>query len=157
MKTLTINNGMVNLPDGSAFPLDELRRAIHIYMQDPQVDTDLLQVIAEKLKELSLPDATTTAAPIVPDSPTTVTVAYHSDPGHGWLQVSLSLLKQLNLMGSITEYSYIDSGKGIAYLEEDVDAATFLNAAQAAGIRVTFIEKHERHGDSFIRGLPRFQ
>lgn len=52
------------------------------------------------------------------------------DPGHGWLEVSISLLDTLNIKNQISEYSYVYNGK--AYLEEDCDMPIFLNAYKAS-------------------------
>ncbi|MDA8151960.1 MAG: zincin-like metallopeptidase domain-containing protein [Acidithiobacillus sp.] len=53
---------------------------------------------------------------------------FHSDAGHGWLEVPKSDLKVLDIAGGITPYSYQKGNK--AYLEEDVDAPTFLRALE---------------------------
>ena len=50
----------------------------------------------------------------------------HSDPGHGWLAVSANHIFELDLQDKISPYSY-QKGKTI-YLEEDMDASTFLKA-----------------------------
>ena len=49
---------------------------------------------------------------------------FHSDAGHGWLAVKLSLVRELGLAKFITPYSYMQ-GK-TAYLEEDCDAQMFI-------------------------------
>ncbi len=49
-----------------------------------------------------------------------------SDPGHGWLAVPLSEVKAMPIR--ITAFSYVDTRKGTAYLEEDVDAGAFVEA-----------------------------
>lgn len=54
------------------------------------------------------------------------TIVFHEDPGHGWLQVPHSLLRSLKIDKKITGYSYRDAYN--AYLEEDQDLSTFLNA-----------------------------
>lgn len=64
-----------------------------------------------------------------------LTLKYYSDSGHGWLAVKVERLEQLGLLDRITHYSYL-RGK-TAYLEEDCDAGSFLNAAKAAGYTVT--------------------
>jgi len=48
------------------------------------------------------------------------------DPGHAWLQVTKKELTELNIADKITSYSYMD--KKYAYLEEDLDLTTFLDA-----------------------------
>ena len=49
-----------------------------------------------------------------------------ADAGHGWLEVSLQELKDLNLIHKISNYSYINGPN--AYLEEDCDLGTFVEA-----------------------------
>lgn len=61
-------------------------------------------------------------------------LTFHSDSGHGWLAVPVQLLKELGIQDQITVYSYLY--KGVVYLEEDLDAGTFLDAAKAAGIEI---------------------
>ena len=57
------------------------------------------------------------------------TYKLHTDPGHGWLAVSLKELDELRIAEKITRYSYV---KGrMAYLEEDCDLATFIKAYNA--------------------------
>jgi hypothetical protein len=76
---------------------------------------------------------------------------YHQDPGHGWIQVPLSEVERLNITPS--RYSYRD--RAAAYLEEDCDAALWIEAKRAAGEPYTITERHS-NADSFIRNLPRF-
>ena len=51
---------------------------------------------------------------------------YYTDPGHGWVKVPMNILKRLNIQEKITGHSYWR--KGFAYLEEDCDMATLINA-----------------------------
>jgi hypothetical protein len=67
---------------------------------------------------------------------------FHSDPSHGWMAVKLEELKMLGIESKISEYSYV-KGK-TAYLEEDVDAVTFINAAKDKGITVELKEGPQR-------------
>lgn len=70
-----------------------------------------------------------------------------SDPGHGWLEVPLALLKDLGIDRNITPYSYLNNG--LAYLEEDCDYGTFVSTAR------DWIDFHvtEEHQDNTpIRG-----
>ena len=60
----------------------------------------------------------------------------YSDPGHGWVAVPLPLLDRLGLLDQITPYSYMRGM--LAHLEEDCDLSTFMRAAEAAGLQVTF-------------------
>lgn len=79
---------------------------------------------------------------------------YHSDPGHGWLAVKLSDLKMLGIESKITGFSYI---KGqTAYLEEDCDMSTFINAAKEKGIEVK-IKQGAQRDRSPIRSFKSYQ
>jgi hypothetical protein len=51
---------------------------------------------------------------------------FHSDPGHAWLEVRHQDLIILDIMGSISGYSYRDGAK--VYLEEDQDAGIYTQA-----------------------------
>ena len=57
------------------------------------------------------------------------TYVFHTDPGHGWLAVPFKDLYALGIEDKISGYSYV-KGK-TAYLEEDCDAAVFINAYKA--------------------------
>lgn len=88
---------------------------------------------------------------------TTVTFTFHTDPGHGWLQVETSMIRALALTG-ISTCSYIDGAAHlIAFLEEDCDAALFMNAYQAKhpSHEIRYKESHLNQ-DHWIRSLPRY-
>lgn len=51
---------------------------------------------------------------------------FFEDSGHGWLAVKKTELKALNISDKITGYSYMNGNT--AYLEEDCDLSTFLDA-----------------------------
>jgi hypothetical protein len=51
---------------------------------------------------------------------------FHTDPGHGWLEVPRKMLTELGIDKDITPFSY-QSGDHV-YLEEDCDASKFLEA-----------------------------
>jgi hypothetical protein len=55
---------------------------------------------------------------------------FHTDPGHGWLEVPLPELRELGIHNHISRFSYIDRNRGCAYLEEDCDATRFGEAFQ---------------------------
>jgi len=50
------------------------------------------------------------------------------DPGHGWLEVSLHELAELNLVDKISGSSYVSPDRQLVYLEEDCDAYQFMVA-----------------------------
>jgi hypothetical protein len=85
-------------------------------------------------------------------------ITYHTDPGHGWLAVPLSLIRRLNLMGKISACSYIDSAADapVVYLEEDCDAGLFMNAAKQREITVDIVDRH-LNKDHWIRHLRPYQ
>ena len=65
---------------------------------------------------------------------------FYEDPGHGWLAVPLPLLEQLQLLDSISHYSYM---RGLlAHLEEDCDYSLFWVAAKRAGLQFSIREHH---------------
>jgi hypothetical protein len=45
----------------------------------------------------------------------------YDDPGHGWLRVKISELKNLGIAGKVSGYSYMRGN--YASLEEDCDAS----------------------------------
>lgn len=63
---------------------------------------------------------------------------FYSDPGHGWLAVKRDLLIELGIFEKITTYSY-QKGQTV-YLEEDLDAGTFIKALRDRGIEPKFKE-----------------
>ena len=82
------------------------------------------------------------------------TYIFHSDPGHGWLQVPVKDIRDLGIMTDISRYSY---QKGdVAYLEEDCDAPLFLEALRNRGITVKILERVCRDRSAPIRNYPRF-
>lgn len=77
---------------------------------------------------------------------------YEQDPGHGWLRVQRDELIHLGIANQITHYSYLDGEW--AYLEEDFDMGTFLDAKQAAGESVEIESRHVV--STLIRGYRRY-
>lgn len=76
---------------------------------------------------------------------------FFSDPAHGWIKVSKTLLKELGIADKITKYSY--QKNNYAYLEEDCDATTFCEAMKKRFGEIQFVY-HYCNGESKIR---RFQ
>jgi hypothetical protein len=91
---------------------------------------------------------------MTPTTATTLEYNFYSDPGHGWLEVSIEELELLGILDQISPYSYSKAGK--AYLEEDCDMALFMNAIEARGLTVKLIHHNEPRGDSVIRSYRRF-
>lgn len=46
-------------------------------------------------------------------------LTYHSDPGHGWVEVSQDLVNKLDILEKISEFSYYSFETKKYYLEED--------------------------------------
>lgn len=82
----------------------------------------------------------------------TQTLVFHTDPGHGWLEVTRAQLDALGITAQITPYSYQHRDR--VYLEEDIDAGLYLQAAKAAGYRLTIRDKYA--DPSPIRNFPSF-
>lgn len=78
---------------------------------------------------------------------------WHTDAGHGWMEVPLSEVKELGI--DVTEYSYKSGDK--AFLEEDKDMGTFIEAYEKKyGQKPEFMQKYDG-GDSPIRRMQRFK
>ena len=84
----------------------------------------------------------------------TLTFKFHSDPGHGWLEVPQTLIMQLGLVDKISHYSYFKDNT--AYLEEDGDAGIFLDALKLnKDIKVEF-DEISYNNESKIRSYPSY-
>ena len=81
------------------------------------------------------------------------TYNFHTDAGHGWLEVSREELAMLHIDDAISAYSYQAGDK--VYLEEDCDAALFVDALANLGVKFTF-NTVTSNGDSPIRMLKRY-
>lgn len=75
-----------------------------------------------------------------------------SDPGHGWIEVPMTMIDQLGIKQKISPYSYRNGA--FAYLEEDCDAYEFVQACKSQGITPTFNQVYEEH--TAIRSYARF-
>lgn len=84
----------------------------------------------------------------------TNTFKFYSDPGHGWLRVTLADIAKVGLTTEdFTDYSYRSEGGGVLYLEEDCDAPVFVNAWEGTfGRRPSFTEVYRDRTN--IRSLP---
>jgi len=79
-----------------------------------------------------------------------VDFVFYSDSGHGWLEVPVSLLKELGIQYDISRYSYLSKCHNYAYLEEDCDYTRFAIAMEKAGRKFSYTEVY-KDGDSHIR------
>lgn len=81
------------------------------------------------------------------------TIPYYTDPGHGWIKVSLKELEKYDLMDKISTYSYIR--KDYAYLEEDGDANIYVRKLASVGIEAK-LKIFNSNKSSKIRSYERF-
>ncbi len=87
---------------------------------------------------------------------------FYFDSGHGWLEVTYEELIDLGITKRITNWSYRDGEK--VYLEEDIDAGTYLDAVkEQRGLVVTVknlnvADNHLRNPEDRVdpRKLERF-
>lgn len=80
------------------------------------------------------------------------TYTFYSDPGHGWLAVPISDLKEFGVEKQITQFSYRSGNT--AYLEEDVDAGRFIDALTEKGVDLGVTYSEQDGG--FIRNFRPF-
>jgi hypothetical protein len=80
------------------------------------------------------------------------TLTFIEDPGHGWLRVPLADVAALGIQDEITPYSFIDND--YAYLEEDCDYGTFMNACRAQNVPVP--DMKTEYVSYFDRSQPSF-
>ena len=77
------------------------------------------------------------------------TYTHYEDNGHGWIAVKLTELDELGIADKISAYSYLRGHT--AYLEEDMDAGTWIAAYEARhGEKPTIVNKY-CYGRSHIR------
>lgn len=82
-----------------------------------------------------------------------MTLDFHYDAGHAWLEVPKSELIKYGIDGDISECSY--QRNDFAFLEEDCDAPKYLDELKHAGIKFIFDEVDD--GDSSqIREYQRY-
>jgi len=80
----------------------------------------------------------------------TLTLRFHSDAGHGWLEVPKHEVQSLGIKPS--RYSYQNNGN--FYLEEDCDAMNFIQAyKKKCGVSPEIHHMPPSEGDHPIRGF----
>jgi len=77
------------------------------------------------------------------------TFQFISDPGHAWLRVPVKLLEDWNIDVLISGYSY--RTREMAYLEEDCDAAIFIDEAKKRGYEFSIVEKYIEDFDKYLK------
>ena len=81
------------------------------------------------------------------------TFTFHTDPGHGWLEVTVADIADLGLTRKdFSSYSY--TMRGILYLEEDCDAPVFIKAFKAKHGEDAFRTVEEHKEVTPIRSYP---
>jgi hypothetical protein len=83
---------------------------------------------------------------------TIITLNYHTDPSHGWLECNRELISSTGIADAISQYSY-QRGNNV-YLEEDCDMPLLLNALRARSIGVVVNDLYQE--DSPVRGYARY-
>lgn len=83
-----------------------------------------------------------------------ITRQFHTDPGHGWLEVYREDLKTYEVTHLITSYSYQKNGK--VYLEEDCDLTTFFKAVEQKGDKLEIIENSPLNSEHWIRAFDHY-
>ena len=76
-------------------------------------------------------------------------LTFHSDPGHGWLQVPITLLRESGI--KITGFSYYSDKTENVFLEEDCDAPKFKRYLKDKEIHHVIREEYSEN--SFVRNL----
>ena len=88
----------------------------------------------------------------------TLTFEVYSDPGHAWIKVSKKHLTKFfghAWRKSFTCFSY-ERGE-FTYLEEDCDAASFINKLNESGIKLVLRERGQAKWYSRIRNYSPLQ
>ena len=83
-----------------------------------------------------------------------IKVRVFGDSGHAWARFPKARLVQLGIADKITPYSYQNGPN--AFLEEDCDLSTLINALTARGYKVKFEETYTNR-QSKIRGYNTYR
>ena len=76
-----------------------------------------------------------------------------TDPGHGWLSVTLKDIATLGIEDKISSCSYMNASR--AYLEEDCDMKVFMDAAKLQGWDISLTTSHT-DSSHYVRDYPMF-
>lgn len=85
-----------------------------------------------------------------------MTYTFFTDPGHGWLEVSLKEIEDLKIGDKISSFSY--KCTPYVYLEEDCDLTVFLNAKfendkEAKSKFMNGLDEHYSSDESRVRRM----
>lgn len=81
---------------------------------------------------------------------------FHSDAGHGWLEVPMQELKELGIDQAISPYSYISEDEQTAYLEEDCDCSTWAVAYGMKHGAIPEFDREHHRGDAPCRYMRHY-
>ena len=83
---------------------------------------------------------------------TIITLNFHNDGGHGWLECNRELINSAGIAADISKYSY-QRGNDV-YLEEDCDMPLLLNALRKRSIGVVVNDMYQ--DESPVRNYARY-
>jgi len=83
---------------------------------------------------------------------TIITLNFHNDGGHGWLECGRELISSADIADKISKYSY-QRGDNV-YLEEDCDMPLLLDALRKRSIGVVVNDMYQ--DESPVREYERF-
>jgi len=83
---------------------------------------------------------------------TIITLNFHNDGGHGWLECGRELIASTGIANDISDYSY-QRGNNV-YLEEDCDMPLLLDALRKRSIGVVVNDMYE--DESPVREYARY-
>ena len=83
---------------------------------------------------------------------TIITLNFHNDGGHGWLECGRELITSTGIASDISEYSY-QRGNNV-YLEEDCDMPLLFNALRKRNIAVVVNDMYQ--DESPVREYARY-
>lgn len=70
-------------------------------------------------------------------------LTYHTDPGHGWIEMSWDVFQSLDISESISSYSYMNNNS--VFLEEDCDAPAAIKRLKEMGFTVELVESYKEN------------
>lgn len=82
------------------------------------------------------------------------THTFFSDPGHGWLRITRDDVNASGIADKVSSYSY-QRGRWV-YLEEDCDAALYIDALREKGVSIVFRGRCANNRSS-IRSFDRYR
>ena len=83
---------------------------------------------------------------------TIITLNFHNDGGHGWLECNREMISSTGIADHISKYSY-QRGNDV-YLEEDCDMPLLLNALRERSIGVVVNDMYQ--DESPVREYERY-